>query len=192
MIASLRGRIGKTSPGEAVVDVQGVGYNVLMPVNDWDGIVDGTEVHLYISTYVREDRFDLYGFTDALSRTLFEKLISLNGIGPRMGLELCSVPRNVLANAIQAKDAGLLTTIKGIGRKTAEKLLVELSSLAERDPQIFMSADSHPLGAMFDPDAVAALTGLGFTAPDILQVLKNLPDDLKTTEERVTAALRNL
>lgn len=192
MIAHLRGTIVKSAPGEVTIDVQGVGYRAMMPVNDWDSLLDGTDAHLYISTYVREDRLDLYGFLEASTRTLFEELIGISGIGPRMGLELCSVPRGVLANAVHQKDPALLTTIKGIGKKSAEKLLVELSSLAERQPQIFQSDDGHPLGSGFDQDTVAALSQLGFTTSDILQVLKNLPDDLKTTEERVTAALRSL
>ena len=192
MIAHLRGVIGKTSPGEATVDVNGVGYRVLMPVNDWDSVLDGANVVVFTHTYVREDRFDLYGFLDAGTRLLFQELINLNGIGPRMGLELCSVPRGVLANAVRAKDPALLTSIKGVGRKSAEKLLVELSSLAERAPEVFAGGGDHPLGAKFDQDSVAALSQLGFAVQDILRVLETLPADLKTTEERVTAALRSL
>lgn len=193
MIAHLRGTIGKDAPGEATIDVNGVGYRVRMPVNDWDSVLDTANVHVYVSTYIREDRFDLFGFLDAGTRLLFEQLINLNGVGPRMGLELCSVPRTLLANAIGMKDPALLTTIKGVGRKSAEKLLVELSSLAERAPEIFTgSGGAHPLSAKFDQDTVAALSQLGFASQDILRVLETLPADLATTEERVTAALRSL
>jgi Holliday junction resolvasome RuvABC DNA-binding subunit len=107
-------------------------------------------------------------------------------------LELCSVPRGVLASAVHAKNSALLTTIKGIGKKSAEKLLVELSSLAERAPEIFTIEGDHPLSAKFDQDTVAALTQLGFSTQDVLKVLETLPPDLKTTEERVGAALRSL
>jgi Holliday junction DNA helicase RuvA len=192
MIAHLRGVIGKSTPGEATVDVNGVGYRITMPVNDWDTVMDGADVHVFVHTYIREDRFDLYGFLDAGARTLFEEFISLNGIGPRMALELCSVPRGLLLNAVQQKDPALLQSIKGVGKKSAEKLLLELNSLVENQPQIFSIAGEHPLTARFDQDTVAALTQLGFATNDILRVLESLPADLKTTEERVTAALRKL
>jgi holliday junction DNA helicase RuvA len=192
MIAHLRGVIGKHIPGVATIDVSGVGYKVQMPVNDWDSVLDISNVKLFVSTYVREDRFDLYGFLEAGTRMLFEQLIQLNGIGPRMALELCSVPRSLLASAVQQKDPALLTTIKGIGRKSAEKLLVELNSLAENHPEVFSGTEGHALGARFDQDTVAALTQLGFATAEILRALETLPTDLKTTEERVTAALRSL
>jgi len=195
MIAHLRGVIGKDLPGSATVDVNGVGYRVRMPLNDWDSVLDGADVHVFVSTYVREDRLDLFGFMEAGTRMMFEELIQLSGIGPRMGLELCAVPRGLLAKAVQERDAALLTTIKGVGRKSAEKLLVELSSLAERAPEVFVVAGgsgAHPLSAKFDQDTVAALTQLGFGTQDILRVLESLPADLGSTEERVTAALRAL
>lgn len=192
MIAHVRGSIGKITPGEAVIDVNGVGYRILMPVNDWDSVLDGANVHVYTHTYVREDRFDLYGFLDTGTRMLFIELIQLSGIGPRMGLELCSVPRGILSNAVHAKDSSILTSIKGVGKKSAEKLLVELNALAEREPQIFTGGGDHPFAAKFDQDTVAALTQLGFATSDILRVLETLPADLTSTEERVTAALRAL
>lgn len=194
MIAHLRGVIGKEGPGSASVDVNGVGYRVRMPLNDWDEVLDAANVHLFISTYVREDRLELFGFLEAGTRMLFEELIELSGIGPRMGLELCSVPRGLLLKAVQERDAALLTTIKGVGKKSAEKLLVELASLAERAPEVFAAAGgtAHTLSAKFDQDTVAALSQLGFGSQDILRVLEALPADLGTTEERVTAALRAL
>ena len=191
MIAHLRGIISKGVPGEATVDVQGVGYRVHMPLNDWDSVLESANVRLFISTYVREDRFDLFGFLEERTRTLFERFIELNGIGPRMGLELCAVPRAVLSRAVQQNDPALLVAIKGIGRKTAEKLLVELKSLAERAPSILLGGEQIT-GARYDPDAIAALTQLGFAPQDIMHSLETLPKELATTEERVAAALRTL
>jgi len=192
MISHLRGIVGKPAPGLVTVDVQGVGYKVMVPMNDWDNLLDAALTLLHTSAYVREDRFDLYGFLDPRTRTLFEELIGLTGVGPRMGLELCAVPRGLLVTAVNAKNSQLLTTIKGIGRKTAEKLLLELASLAEREPQIFIGEDASALGARYDQDTVAALTQLGFETQDILKVLESLPSDISSTEERVTAALRAL
>ncbi len=191
MFAHLRGTIGKGSVNEVSVDVGGVGYRVVVPIDAWDTLVDGQIAMLWISTYVREDRFDLFGFLDALTRTLFEELTQISGIGPRTGIELCSVPRGLLLKAIQENDHAPLTSVKGIGKKTAEKLLVELKSLAERQPMLF-TGDPHSLSARFDSDAVAALTQLGYNQTDVIRALESIPQDLKTTEERVTAALRSL
>ncbi len=148
---------------------------------------------LWISTYVREDRFDLFGFSDAASRTMFEALIGLQGIGPRMGLELCAVPKAMLLQAITENDPKLLRSIKGIGGKTAEKLLIELKNLAEKEPMMFQGGtENGTISAAFDRDAVAALSQLGYASADIMESLKQIPKHLSSTEERVTAALRVL
>lgn len=176
---------------EVSIDVGGVGYRVIVPLDAWDTLEEGVVTTLWISTYVREDRFELYGFLDVATRGLFEELTQISGIGPRMGVELCGVPRGLLLKAIQEDDAAPLTSIKGIGRKTAEKLLVELKSLAERIPTLFTS-DPRAISARFDPDAVAALSQLGYNQTDITRVLESVPQELSTTEERVAAALRSL
>ncbi len=191
MFAHLRGTIGKGSVSEITVDVNGVGYRIAVPIDTWDRLTEGEVATVWISTYVREDRFELFGFLDDSTRILFEELTQISGIGPRTGLELCGVPRGLLLTAIQENDHAPLTQIKGIGKKTAEKLLVELKSLAERHPGLFAS-DTKLLGAKFDPDAVAALTQLGYNQADAMRALESVPQALRTTEERVHAALRSL
>jgi Holliday junction DNA helicase RuvA len=192
MIAHLRGSVHKTEPGEVTVDVGGVGYRVSVPLDVWDELAEAEPRMLWISTYVREDRLDLYGFADREGRTLFEELLKLSGIGPRLGLELCAVPRTIVKQAMEEQNAGLLMTIKGIGKKTAEKLLLELRSLAERKPQIFNVKSAGVWRGEFDQDAIAALTALGYDSSTAIKTLKDLPAELKTTEERVAAALRSL
>lgn len=195
MIAHLRGTIGKSMPGEVSIDVAGVGYRLTVPLHTWDALENGSETQLFVSTYVREDRLDLFGFADDATRILFEQLIALQGVGPRMGLELCSVPHTMLLKAVFEEDPAVLTSIKGVGKKTAEKLLLELKSLMERQPHIFSRGGSDATRdgeASYDQDTIAALSQLGFSPPDIAKVLKGLPKDLTTTEERVTAALRAL
>jgi Holliday junction DNA helicase RuvA len=124
---------------------------------------------------------------------LFEKLIAQSGIGPKVGLELCAVPREMLARAVHEEDAALLSTVKGIGKKRAEKLLVELRSVAEHMPALFAHNGSTTESSnRFDTDAIAALEALGYDTSTILDVLKGLPNDITSTEERVTAALRAL
>lgn len=193
MISRLRGTIMKEKPGAAVVDVSGVGYGVQLPAQDWEMLRDGATANLWITTYVREDRLSLFGFLEKTTRTLFEELIECPGIGPRLGLELCAVPRGMLLQAINEKESGLLRSIKGIGAKTAEKLLLELRSLSEKHPDIFLEhgpVATH--GGGYDRDTIDALTQLGYSTPDILRILPALPKDLQTTSERVTAALRAL
>ncbi len=192
MIAHLRGSIHRLDPGEVSVDVQGVGYRVTVPLDAWDTLDEGSIRMLWISTYIREDRMDLFGFSDRAGRTLFEELIKKQGIGPKLALELCAVPRSMLITAIQTQDESLLTSIKGIGKKTAEKLLIELRSMIEQHPGIFGDGGPSLPAAGYDQDAVAALASLGYDTPTILQTLKELPTELQSTEERVAAALRNL
>ena len=193
MIARLRGTIQRLSTGNAIVDVRGVGYMVSTPINTWENITDGDDCTLWISTYVREDRLELYGFVDQGSCTLFELLIAQSGIGPKMGLELCAVPRDLLLQAVDKNDPGLLSTVKGIGKKKAEKLLVELRTVVEKQPIIFGTNTGKTASSkQYDEDAISALTCLGYDTPTILQVLRELPKDLGTTEERVTEALRSL
>lgn len=192
MISHLRGTVCRLHPGEADVEVNGVGYRVTLPISAWDDLKDGAETTLWITTYVREDRLELYGFLDRESRTLFEALIARQGIGPRLGLELCALPRGQLLQAAQSRDAVLLSTVKGVGRKTAEKLLVELGSVLEQHPEVFTPRRGERRPGTLDTDALAALTQLGYSTAEGLAALKDIPKDLKTTEERVTAALRSL
>lgn len=194
MIATLKGTAHRVKPEELTVEVAGVGYRVFVPITVWDSIKDDSETFLFIYTYIREERLDLFGFTSINDRTLFERFIGMSGIGPRHALELMAVPKSLLMQAIGSQEPKLLTTVKGIGRKTAEKLLVDLKSLAEKQPDIFGVRDSE-LGARdvnTDQDVIDALKNLGYDTATIMHTLSSLPDDAKTTEQRVAAALRAL
>ncbi len=191
MIARLRGSVSRISPGEILVDVHGVGYAVSCPLETWEKLPAGQEATLHIYTYVREDRLDLYGFRDRTGLLLFRAFLAMPGIGPKLGLELCNVQRSLLRQAIESEDSTILTSVKGVGKKTAETLLVELKSLAEKRPEIF-GEQQDDTGTPFDRDAVEALTNLGYDTVTILKILKSLPKELQTTEERITAALRSL
>ena len=179
-------------PGDVTVDVAGVGYRVQVPLDVWDELQEAQPRMLWISTYVREDRFDLFGFADRDGQILFEELIKLSGIGPKLGLELCAVPRVMIKQAMDEQNVALLTSIKGVGKKTAEKLLLELRSLEERKPQILMIKGMSAARGQFDQDAISALTALGYDSATVIQALKDLSPDVKTTEDRVAAALRSL
>ncbi len=193
MISSLHGTVKKHCGGEVTVDVHDVGYRVTTPANVWERIEDGATVRLWISTYVREDRLSLFGFLEENMRTLFEKLLERPGIGPRLALELCGCPAHLLSQAIGG-DTEILQMVKGVGKKSAEKLAIELKSLASKHPELFVNPHGtiEQYSSVGEDDAVAALKGLGYDPPTILQVLAKLPKNLRTPEERITAALRSL
>ncbi|MBT4367002.1 Holliday junction branch migration protein RuvA [Candidatus Peregrinibacteria bacterium] len=191
MISHLHGTVKKLKPGVLSVDVSNVGYLLNVPLDVWDGSTDEIDATFFVYTYVREDRLELFGFIDWSSRMLFAHLVKMSGIGPSLALELCSVPRNMLGKAISEQDCELLTSIKGIGKKRAEKLLLELKSLLELIPGAFTDSNKD-LGAQYDKDAMDALKVLGYDSSTIISALKEISPDLKSTEERVTAALRSL
>lgn len=192
MIASLRGQASKDQPGMLTVDVQGVGYRVLVPMTVWDSVQEDHEVKLSISPYIREERFDLFGFSDRGMQTLFEKLLNISGIGPRTALEICSVPGELLSMAVQQNDPRQLGSIKGVGKKTAEKILIELRALFEKHEDLFASPLPNGSVRHHDNDALEALRQLGFSAQKAMKALSEVPSELTTTEERLTAALRHM
>ncbi len=191
MISSLHGIVSKHDLGEVDINVNGVGYRVQVPVNVWEQLQEEQEVLMHITSYIREDRFDLFGFTDRQTRTLFEELIERQGIGPKLGLELCAVSRALLRQAMDEDDSSILTSVKGVGKRTAEKLLIELKSLEEKYPHMFAVTAKNSQGSI-DQDAIAALIQLGYNRSEVLNVISDLPKDLPTTEARVAAALRSL
>jgi len=193
MIARLHGTVHRLQPEKIVMDVAGVGYLVTVGPDAMEWLKDGHEQTAWIYTYVREDRLDLFGFRNATTRSLFELLLQQSGIGPKIALELCAIPSEVLAHALEQNEPKLLSCVKGIGPKRATKLLVELRGLAEQHPELLRpAAGNGGANQQYDSDAVAALTALGYDTPTIIQTLRELPDDLASTEERVAAALRSL
>ncbi|MFA6523590.1 MAG: Holliday junction branch migration protein RuvA [Candidatus Peribacteraceae bacterium] len=192
MIAHLRGTIHKLGIGEVIVDVGGVGYRVAVPTGVWDALEETRHAMLWTSSYIREDRFDLFGFSDRQGQILFEEFLKLDGVGPKLALELCSVPRSLLLRAAHEQDASTLQSIKGVGRRTAEKLLVELKALLERHPDILGTSSPEDVPHEFDRDAIAALAALGYESSVVIAALRALPADIKSTEGRVAAALRSL
>ncbi len=194
MFYALTGTVRKLPLPQLAVDVAGVAYLVSVPHPVWDALKDGVQGTLMIHTYVREDRLDLFGFLRPEERSLFVELLNISGIGPKIALELCSIPLPMLLAAAEMDDSVQLTKIKGIGKKTAEKLLVDLKSLVEKHPEwrTMQGTNLQDRHATFDADAIAALVSLGYDQGTVLDALKRLPGSLKKTEERVAAALRSL
>ncbi len=165
MIASLRGRLASASPERVRIDVGGVGFAVqvsLATFSELDRAGLGAEVDLHIHTHVREDQIALYGFATAREQALFERLITVSGIGPRLAQGVLSgLPLDDLIAALAGGDLARLTRIPGVGRKTAERMVVELR---DRVSELAGPPTAGPTDAptASDSDLVAALEGLGY------------------------------
>jgi Holliday junction DNA helicase RuvA len=166
VIAHLTGRLREKDARRVqrlVIDVQGVGYEVLAPLSTIYTLGEvGAAVSLRIHTHVREDVLQLYGFATALEQTLFERLIGVNGVGPKLALAILSgVEPADLVRAIRGNDLGRLTAIPGVGRKTAERLVVELRDRLAQDLGESPVAPTTA-GAVVRDDLLSALANLGY------------------------------
>lgn len=167
MIARLVGTLAHKSPEQLIVDVGGVGYQVFVSLQSFCRIPDvGQSVRLLIHTNVRENALELFGFTEAGERQLFSLLTSVSGIGPRLALNILSgMPFAELKAAIEAGDLVRLVSIPGVGKKTAERLVVEL-----RDKVKLLDAAGDRAGPArvedADAEAVSALVNLGYRRPE--------------------------
>src|SRR5450631_2457438 len=165
MIGQLRGRLAEKRPNQVLVDVGGVGYVVLVPLSTFAALGDlHTEVTLLIHTHVREDALSLYGFVSSREKHLFELLLSASGVGPSLALKILSgMSVDELVPAIRGSDLGRLTKIPGVGRKTAERMVVELKDKLEAVViEVERPAASSPAGV--EADVVSALVNLGYDA----------------------------
>jgi holliday junction DNA helicase RuvA len=160
VIAHLRGRLIAKHPNQAIVEAGGVGYDVVITVPAFSELpATGTEVALHIHTHVREDALALYGFLRAEEKQLFEKLITVSGIGPKLAITILSgMATSDMVGAIRGNDLARLTKIPGIGRKTAERMCVELRDKLEGFGEV-QAAVSHSAA---EEDVISALTNLGY------------------------------
>jgi len=197
MIGFLRGRIADKQPNTLIVDVQGVGYEVHVPLSTfYDAGEVGAEITLRIYTHVREDALQLYGFLTELERQLFERLIGISGIGPKLAISVLSGmdPREVLS-AVQRGDVARLTGIPGIGKKTSERIVLELRDrLANLAGGVPVDATPANGADRLRGDLLSALQNLGYHRPQAEKAvdssLQTMPDP--TFEQALKAALREL
>lgn len=160
MIAHLRGRLLAKHPNQAIVEAGGVGYDVVISVPTFSELpAAGSEIALHIHTHVREDALALYGFLRPAEKTLFEKLITVSGIGPKLAITILSgMPVDEMIGAIRGNDVAKLTRIPGIGKKTAERMVLEL-----RDKlQAFVEVAAVPAVSAVEEDVLSALVNLGY------------------------------
>jgi len=168
MIAFLRGRVLDKQPNRLVIDVNGVGYELYVPLSTYYDIGDvGTEIVLRVHTHVREDALQLYGFLTTLEQQLFERLIAINGIGPKLAVSVLSgIDSNELVTSIQRADVARLTRIPGIGKKTAERIVLELKDrLADVARPAAGDGSEPPQVDHAREDLVSALENLGYHRP---------------------------
>ena len=181
MIAFLRGKVLDKQPNRIIVDVSGVGYDVQVPLSTFYEVgEEGAEVTLRVYTHVREDALQLYGFLTDLERQVFERLIGISGIGPKLAIAVLSGmdSREVIA-AIQRADVARLTGIPGIGKKTAERIVLELKDR---------------LMKLASPVEAGASTGAAATdrlREDLLSALQNLGYHRPQAEKAIDAALKS-
>ncbi len=190
MIASLRGVMTEKGVASCVIEAGGVGYLVHVSSHTLDSLPNrGEQVFLRTRQVVREDAVTLFGFAESEELRLFDLLIAVSGVGPRLALALLSGLRHqALAKAIRDEQIGALVAVPGIGRKTAERLVVELRDKLEAGPSWSREGAVLPRSERYQ-DAVAALTRLGYTAAQAQAAVRQVGEGDSTLEELVRKAL---
>lgn len=188
MINSLRGKVQHKQEGWAIVEIAGVGYQVTMPNGTYSDLpAVGGDVFLFTYLHVREDMLQLYGFSSLREKNIFMQLISISNIGPKVALSVLStLSVDALTKAITLGDLELISTIPGIGKKTAQRLVLELKEkLAGTDISTAIITSSVVM------EARDALLGMGFAPHEANQALKGCGDDMKL-DECIKTALKQL
>ena len=197
MIAFLRGRVLEKHPNKVLVDVGGVGYDVAIPVSTFYAIGDaGADISLRVHTHVREDQLALFGFATPLEQTVFERLVAVSGIGPKLALAVLSgIEPGELIAALQRGDVGRLTRIPGVGRKTAERIILELR---DRLPKAMAASAAGAAPPAHDDELreelTSTLTNLGYHRQGVDQALDRLlrEDTARDFQDTLRAALKEL
>jgi Holliday junction DNA helicase RuvA len=179
VIAHLRGQILSKSPNAVVIDCNGVGYELAISVATYTELgMEGAEVRLHVHTHVREDAFLLFGFHEITEKRLFEKLLTISGIGPKLAITVLSgINAERLVGAIRSGDHATLTKIPGIGKKTAERVVLELKDKLDDMAGYVPANDAKPsLGAVAE-DVLSALVNLGYPRPVAQKAVESAAKD---------------
>lgn len=189
MIAFLRGKITAKPVGSVVLDVRDVGYEIFVGENFHNDLKIGGEAEIYIHHHVREEASDLYGFKAINDLEIFALLLSVSGVGPKSALGVLSIASaSDVAQAILRGDPDLLTRVAGIGKKTAERIVLELKNKVLRSAAA--QADAGREMPAYGGDEIDALISLGYSLSEARNALGALPANLKNSGERVKAALK--
>jgi Holliday junction DNA helicase RuvA len=193
VIGFLRGRLADRRPPHLVVDVGGVGYELEAPMSTFYALPGtGAEVQLLTHLVVREDAHVLFGFATERERSLFRELIKVSGVGPRIALAILSgVTVDEFHRCVEAQDVARLVTVPGIGRKTAERLVIEMRDRLKVLPGASFVPGATPVaGAGAQAEAYAALVALGYKPVEVTRLLQKVDPAVTTTEELIRHALR--
>ncbi len=190
MIAHVFGKVAEKFNGSLVIDVHGVGYEVSVATNDFDAVILDQEVKFYTYHHVREQSEELFGFSSLAAKKLFEMLITVQGVGPKAALAILSLGdaeqvRNAIANA----DSSFVQKATGVGKKTAERVVVDLSDKVGLPTRYGRTEAPLQTELNTSDEALEALMALGYTLADATKALENVDVNLPTSQ-RVTEALK--
>lgn len=189
MISKLTGFISEVEEKTLTLDVHGVGYEIYLSPGTLAGLLPSDEpITIYTHMHVREQSMELFGFLSKDAKHFFEMVIGVSGIGPKGALGVLDIaPLQTLVGAIMQGDASYLTKVSGVGKKTAEKIVLET-----KDKVAKLGIEGDMRAVQDDSDALAALQALGYTLMQARDVLREIPDEITATNEKITYALKKL
>jgi len=190
MIAYLKGKIIKKTEKGVILSTGNIGYFVHTTNTLLSDLKENIEVEMFIHSQIREDAFDLYGVKNYKELEFFRKLISISGIGPKVALETINQPINKIQNAIINEDIETIKSIPGIGKKTAQRLILELKGKIDLDNLDRQHNKINPSNIALN-EAIDALTNLGYQKSHILKSLESIPKNIKEAESVITYFLKN-
>jgi len=194
MIGRLQGVLLEKQPPSILIDVQGVGYELEASMSTFYQLPEcGEKLVLHTHLVVREDAQLLYGFHSLSERVMFRNLIRISGVGPKLALTILSgISAEEFTRCIMEDDSKALTRLPGVGKKTAERLVIELKDRLEKDQTVKLSGTSNTIEKHVSPvnDAVSALISLGYKAQQASQMVRDIDIDGKSTEEIIRTALQ--
>ena len=185
MLATISGSVTESLPGSVVIEVNGLGYQVRISSTDLAELTIGKKTRLYVYEHIREDSHELYGFSSLESKLLFEQLVGVSGVGPKVAIAILSeIPAEQLQAAIASGDTGLLQSVSGVGKKMAARIVIDLKTKLEGGINELLSDQQEP--------TLAALLQLGFSNKQAREALQKVPVSTKDEEGRLRAALKEL
>lgn len=187
MIALLSGKLVHKSPEHIIIDVGGIGYRVVVSLQTFYAIPEtGTEVSLHIFTYVREDQIVLFGFLTPEEKSIFKRLIGISGIGPKLAINILSgMPADEFVAAVTKEDVARLNAIPGIGRKTADRIIIDLKDKLLKEMPLVATSTTASMGRGVYDDALSALTNLGYGRTEAQKALSTIATSARGSLEAV-------
>lgn len=189
MIGSIRGKIIIKDGNYLIVETTGVGYKILVSEKVWAKSTQDSEIFLFIHSHIREDAFDLFGFSEILDLRLFENLISVSGVGPKTAMSVFSFStREEIVNAVLKGDVAFFTRVPRLGKKNAQKIIIELKSKFKDNNILDLSGDDLDTNA----EVYEALKTFGFSHKEIGEALKNIDPGAVSADEKIKLTLKYL